>query len=249
MTTTQIDLPEMTVESRESDKSHGIQAPDLSDANMEVQVSETCLLNQLAIRNNGKRTHQTTNILRKYIPVETDHHEIIQAVEAVSWYKTRWEVSKFVIDDMCSEWFNKALKYVLKKWQKHKESLGFIDGSGIWYLEAYRDRLKVTLEKCFDAKYFYKVKRPLEHLRDKWVKIESLANAIHPWHRSYPAWHGTKFLTAVEVLNDVFHLDSECYKILLIDACVNSMWRSWNLIHYPMDNLAWWVLTTLKEFQ
>lgn len=240
-------LPKMTVEKRVSTTAHAIPAPDLSPENMELQIKETIILNDDAKENGWKQS--TLDILKKYIPIEVTDKEIKDAVLAVSGYRSRKKVSKFVVDDMCLEYFNKALKYCLKMKQKHVKDEGFIDGSWIGYVNSYVDRLKVTLEQCFDAKYFYKLKRPLEHCMEKGIDLSWSANAIHPGHWSYPAGHGTKFVTVLEVLNEVFVLDEEVYKNILIDSCVEAMWRSGNLIHYPMDNLVWGHLTKLKEFQ
>jgi len=239
-------LPKMTVELRESNTAHTVPEPNMEKANMDLQTQETIQLNEDAKEGYWKET--TIKILGKYIPaMEEDEAQaaVMQVMNMSSWQEVSW----FVQDDECLEFFNMALTYCKKEGQPHRKDKGFIDGSGIGYVKAYTKRLKETLEQCFDAKYYFKVKRPLEYIQDEMgMDLSKVANAIHPGHYAYPAGHGTKFLTAVEVLNDVFHLDQNCYRQLFVAACVASMGRSGSLIHFPQDNLAGGYLTTLKEF-
>jgi len=240
-----ITLPEMIVEQRESISAHGVLPPDLDNLHLEFQ--KTLILNNDAKLDGWRKS--TTDLLKEYIPFEVSHEEIVKACKQVMGLNSWKEVSFFVERDVCSEFFNMGLKYCLGEKQVHQKEKDFIDGSGIGYLKKYTSRLKVTIEECFDAKYFYKLYRPLKYGIENFVlNLSSIANAIHPGHWTYPAGHGTKFLTAVEVLRDVFHLDQFCYKELLVAACVASMGRSGLLIHFPQDNLAGGKLTTLKEF-
>lgn len=246
-------LPEMTVEARESTTAHGINPPNTQASYLDQDIQEVILLNEYAKTLNSD--HKAWEILANHLPFIVTPDEIDSAVIDFG-DKTKnnlhfWsEICVWVRDDMCAEFFNMALKYCLAEGQKHKAEKDFIDGSGIGYLRKYTNRLKKTLEEAFDAKYFFKLPRPLEYLRDnKGFGLMSLAaNHIHPGHWSYPAGHGTKFLTAVEVLDDVFHLDQKCYRNLLIVACVYAHGRSGNLIHFLQDNLAGGQLTDLKEF-
>ena len=192
--------------------------------------------------------NRVLDILIEYIPFSVDDHNIVHSTAEVLGMESWKEVTEFVQNDMCLDFFNLALAYCLKEGQVHKREKGFIDGSGIGYVSAYTKRLKKTLELCFDAKYYYKVERPLVYAESIGLDLSRVANKIHPGHWSYPAGHGTKFLTAVEVLDDVFHLDYGCYMSILIAACVAAMARSGSLIHYPSDNLAGGYFTTLKEF-
>jgi len=239
---TAIPLPDMTVEKRVSNKAWGIPPPEEKRA---LQMQESIILNEAA--KVGGWSVEVEAILHHYF----DHGvDISESVEAVTGFKSWRDLSIFVQDDMCSEFFNMALKYCLREGQKHKVEKGFIDGTGIGYLKSYITKLKPALERCFDAKYFYKMKRPLEYIRDEFgMDLSVVANHIHPGHWSYPAGHGTKFLVAVEVLNDVFHLDAICYRTLLTAACAGAMGRTGNLIHDPQDNLAGGHLTSLKEFK
>lgn len=238
----------MTVEARESKDAHGIAAPDLSAENLAKQVEQTIKLNEHA-KLPGWQV-ETLAILNEYLSDIPGTEEVYVPTACINVLNmTSWkEVTEFVQNDMCSEFFNLALKYCLAEGQNHKKEKGFIDGSGIGYLKKYQARLKETLEQAFDAKYFFKVQRPLEYILQEFkMDLSSIANYIHPGHWSYPAGHGTKFLTAVEVLNDVFHLDRDCYKELLVAACVASMARTGSLIHYPMDNLAGIALVNIER--
>lgn len=235
------ELPEMTVEKRISQTAHSVPAPNF-DWDKELTLA-------MQMNEDAKTDHwpdRTMKIIAEYCPFEVSPYEIPNKVKEVLGFSTWSDLSAFVVDDMCLDFFNLCLQYCLKQGQNHKRERGFIDGSGIGYARAYINRLKPALEQCFDAKYFYKIPRPLEYSN---ADISWLANAIHPGHWSYPAGHGTKFLIAVEVLDNLFHLDSDCYRNLLIAACAGAMGRSGSLIHYPCDNLAGGSLTNLKEWK
>jgi len=225
----------MTVELRESTTAHGIPAPS-GDRNRELEL--TIELNSLAKVSQAWHP-RVVEILNEYSSIPLTQDKVVNAIYQVTGYRSWKDLSAFVVDDMCSEFFNMCLKYCVKTGQEHVENLGFIDGSGIGYLSFYRDRLKVVLEQAFDAKYYFQQTRPLVYaLEDKGIDLSNVANAIHPGHWSYPAGHGTKFLCSVECLNQVFNLTDEAYEILLIAAIVASHGRSGNLIHFPEDNCA-----------
>ena len=191
-------------------------------------------------------------IIAKYVNkvVEIRSHDIGSIMLNVGNWGSWQEVCEFVQDDGCSDFFFILQKFCEKEGQQPRKNKGFIDGKGFGYAKKWNKRGDELIEKCFDAKYFYKVERPTKYLFDlTGVDLRTVAKYDHPGHWSYPAGHGTKFLTAVEVLNDLFVLDSRCYRMMLIAACVAAMGRSGNLIHYPADNLAGGSLTNLKEFQ
>lgn len=242
-----IDLPKMTVEQRESMTAHSVPAPS---ENLTEQLSEAIVLNMDSAR--GFLSEKGHQILSKYISpyveYSKDRYEsaIMEVMKLYNWQ----DVSNFVKEDDCTEFFIMARKYCQTQGQKHKREKDFIDGSGIGYTSKYLRDLKPVLEKCFDAKYFYKISRPIEFsLFSFGIDLTQVANHLHPGHWSYPAGHGTKFLQVVETLNDIYHLDTHCYEMILLAACIASMGRSGNLIHYPSDNLAGGYLTNLKEFK
>lgn len=241
-------LPDMNIEYRESNTAHSVPEPTFD---LPEQLLEAIILNDDAKGQEHTYEDQwrerTLEILLKYIPVaDVSGGEVVAAVRNVLHINSWRHLSRFVVDDMCLDFFNLALRYCLEQGQSHQRDKGFIDGSGIGYAKKYISRVKETLEQCFDAKYYYKVEQPLVYSP---IDLSLTANAIHPGHWSYPAGHGTKFLTAVEVLADVFHLDTKCYRELLIAACAAAMGRSGSLIHYPADNLAGGYLTNLKEWK
>lgn len=244
-------LPDMVVESRVSTTAHTVPIPNLTSENMCNELGKTIMLNSDG-KGSGISWPQTTiDILISYSKLnpKPSRKEIINSVREVLGFNSWHEVSKFVVDDMCLDFFNLCLKYLVRIGAQHKDNLDFIDGSGIGYAKTYIERLKITLEQAFDAKYFYQVKRPLVYaLEENNIDLINTANAIHPGHWSYPAGHGTKFFTTVEVLNDVFNLNTIQYRNLMIAAHTAAMGRSGNLIHYPVDNDAGAYLTTLVEY-
>lgn len=235
-------LPDMTVEQRNSTTAHGIPTPSVDVAK---QLEMAIELNHIA---KGRLwTPRVPEILQDYCPIPLPSAgDCKNVVMNVTGYGTWGELSRFVVDDMCLDFFNLALAYCLKTGQPHKNNLGFIDGSGIGYVSVYVNRLKVTLEQAFDAKWFYKKTRPLVYALSMGMDLSDVANAIHPGHWSYPAGHGTKFLTAVEVLDSVFDLSTQCYEELLIVAALAAHGRSGSLIHYPEDNCASEVFINLR---
>lgn len=244
-------LPEMTVESRTSTTAHTVPPPDQSSANMHNELTKTIILNKDGQGSGDLWPSSTISILIEYckLTVPPNSREIRDSVREVLGFNSWAKLSRFVVDDMCLDFFNLCLRYLIRVNAEHKNDLDFIDGSGIGYAKIYIDRLKVTLEQAFDAKYYYQIKRPLVYAIDELnLNLISTANAIHPGHWSYPAGHGTKFFTAVEVFNDIFNLTSQQYRYLFIAAHCAAMGRSGNLIHYPMDNDGGAYLTTLPEY-
>lgn len=228
-------LPEMTVEERVSTNSHGVPAPDTSTENLCRELSLAIQMNHDA--NKGGWPLTTLKILKQYSYFPVGYAEIPEAVNKVLGFNTWGQLSAFVVDDMCLDFFNLALSYVLYEKQPHKQDLGFIDGAGIGYANFYIDDLKITLEKAFDVKWFYKVPRPLVFAsNDLQMDLSETANAIHPGHWSYIAGHSTKFITAVYTLNKLFDLDRRVLRNLMIAMTVGAQGRSGSLIHYPMDN-------------
>lgn len=266
---TQIPIPEMTVEERSSTTPHRVPEPDLSDANMAVQLRDATQLNHDAAqlielrrclqedleRQIGEAAwpQSTLDILRRHISTlvpDVMDDEIIYAAEVVLQCKDIGQLASWVQDDQCSEVFNRMLAHCVRENQPHRTDEGFIDGSGIGYLRHYVNALKISLEKTFDAKWYYKVVRPIEWL---WTKskfdMTPVVNAINPGHWSNPQGHATKSFTALEVLRYVFTLESGCNRQLLIAACLFGHGRDANFIHYPMDTYASGYNTGLDEFK
>lgn len=245
-----IPLPDMTVETRVSTTAHTVPAPNVTVPFLCEQLEIATILNDEA-KNGPRWPAYTLNFLSTSckLAVKPTPNEIKNAMAQVMRYGSWKEAVVFVQDDMCADFFNKCVQYLVRIGAEHTNALDFIDGAGIGYNGTYLTRLKVTLEQAFDAKYFYQVKRPLVFsLDNNNMDLSRIANAIHPGHWSYPAGHGTKFFTAVEVLSQVFNLTTQQYRNLFIAAHVCAHGRSGNLIHYPVDNDAGGYLTTLPEF-
>lgn len=240
-----MNLPDMTVEYRDPTTAHGIPVPNLSAAKMAKECQYAIQMNH-DYHYKGWR-QPTIDILIKYSPIPNlTKEEIVKSVYDVFGYRSWKEVSEFVVDDMCSDFFNIALRECITNNQQQVSNTDFIDGTGVGFLEYYRDILKVNLEKAFDCKYFYKVRRPLVYMIEEFgLDLSKVANALHPGHFSFCQGHGTKMYTAVDCLNDVFNLDDECFRRLFIAAYVGSQGRCGNLIHFPMDSTP--VLVIMKD--
>lgn len=260
-------LPEMHVEKREPKTGHRVPVPDMSNENLSLQLEEAMKLNndakiydvrmlmyaevdrQLAPK---AWTDDTLEILHKYISEyvpNLEYDEIIQASKDVLKCSGFDQVAALVRDDMCSEVFNLMLQYCLREGQKHQKDRDFIDGSGIGYLKEFMKDLKENIELTFDAKWWYKVERPLVFALKKFgINLISISNKVHPGHWSYPQGHATKSFTALQTLRGVFHLDNNCNRMMFIAACVFAHGRDGNLIHFPMDTYASGYNTSLEEF-
>lgn len=265
---TEPSLPDMVVEKRDPKSAHRVPEPVSDPDVLGEQLQEAIQLNQDAGLYRTREmmyaevdaqlmdmawTPETLAILRKYIGTvvpDVSDDEIITASKDVMGCAGFDVVARWVQDDMCSEFFNRALKYCINEQQPHRQERGFIDGSGIGYLDMYRSTLKRNIEKAFDAKWFYKFLRPLQYAWEtNGMNLERVANAVHPGHWSFPQGHATKSLTSVEVLSQRTHkLDGKCYRNLLIAALVFGHGRDGNLIHWPQDTYGSGYVTNLPEF-
>lgn len=267
MNTTNKPLPKMTVEKRISRTPHRVPKPLTDKELIAEQIQDTLQLNndakiyevrELLYKEIDDKLAplawkpSTLNILKKHIGVffpDITDEEIISISKDVLKVNGFDELSRWVQDDMCSEVFNRMLRYCINDEQTHTIEKGFIDGSGIGYLSLFIKNLKINIEKTFDAKYYYKGERPLKYILDVYgMDLTLMANEIHPGHYTYPQGHSTKSLTAVQTLAQVFKLDPTCYRKLLIAAFLFGHGRDGNLIHKPEDTYAAGFNTTLKEF-
>lgn len=262
------ELPEMIVEKRNSTTAHRVPAPNTDPEFLAGQIQDALQLNndakvyefrELLMAEVHKRMEPlawkktTTDILIKNLkPFVSDitREEIIKSVKDVFGLNGFDELARWVQDDMCSEVFNRMLKYCLKEGQPHKREKGFVDGSGIGYLNLFRKNLKVNIEKTFDTKWFYKVERPLEYIQKTYgMDLSLLANKIHPGHWSYVQGHQTKSLTAVQTCRECFNLDSKCDRALFIAGMLFGAGRDGNLIHIWPDSANAGYNTELEEFK
>lgn len=251
---TRIPLPPMTVDKTGRTKSaHGIPAPDNSEKNMRQQIQETMQMNEDA-KHDGWRP-DTLDLLEKYLRPYihgVDGDEIVKAVQEVTGFTSWRDLSRFIADDECSEFFNMAHKYYKTKngGQPEVKRKGFIHGGGFGYLDAYRIATVPVLKKMFDAKYFFNRRRPLVYMAEELgIDYTPFANAIHPGHPEYGTGHSIKLLMVVQVLDDLYNENPECRRNNLIAAATGSMARSGSFIHYPESNLIGGMLTKLPEFQ
>jgi hypothetical protein len=247
---TAIPLPAMDVEDRADNLPHTVPEIDNSDVNMCAELSKATLMNHLAL-NGPAWPEDVLNIIKEYckLSVAPTNAEMKNAVYEVTKFTSWKQVCKFVLDDLATDFFNICLRYIIAQGAPKKDPSGFIGGILVRYVNLFMDRLEETMELCFNAKYSYKVRRPLVYsIEHNGMDLSRVAGAIHPGHWSYPAGHGTIYFTAVEVLNDLYTLTTQQYRNLFLAALVCANGRAGNLIHYPMDNDAGGYLTTLPEY-
>jgi len=187
---------EMSVEKRISTTAHGIKPPtNPGEPGFAEQLQDTVILCREASRADGiPWTKETIRVLEKWNPTKSKRSipEIMENLGFNSWK----EVCEFVKHDECPE-FAVKMEIWAKKELNLKQDKGFIDGQGIGFYRDYLDELKVTLEKAFDIKWYYKAKRPLQYIYDTLgVDFSVMANYIHPAHNSFVAGHSVKFYTA-----------------------------------------------------
>ena len=260
-------LPEMTVEKRESTTAHRVPAPNMDEAHVATQLSESIQLNadaglykvrEMMYREVDEKLAEfawpdtTTDILIKYIKpfyYDVTKQEIIQVAKEVLQCPGFDMVARWVQDDMCSEVFNRQLKYVIKKGQPEIKNKGFINGSGFGYLKNFVKIGFSNIQEAFDAKYFYEGSRPLVLLFEKFgLDLTNFANKIHPGHFTIPQGHSCKGFSSLETLRYSFKLDKDCDRALFISCIIFFFGRDGNLIHKPEDGIASGFTTGLKEF-
>ena len=230
----------MTVEKRVSTTAHGIKPPSQPGTpEFAEQLQDTITLcRESAIEDTVPWTAETLRILEKYSPVSTTRTipQIMSDIGFENWK----DVCDFVKYDDCPEFAVPMAKWAKKENFALREDRGFIDGQGIGFYQDYLDELKVTLERAFDAKWFYQAKRPLQYLYESTsgVDFSKIASYVHPAHNSYPAGHGTKFYTVVSTLLRWYYVPKHKRAELIKAAYVTAMGRSGILVHYPEDNLA-----------
>ena len=248
-------LPQMTVEQREVDNMHGLAAANRDPKFLGEQIQDAIQLNNDAKLYEVRELlyaeidakleplawkTTTLDIIQKYaneILDDVSREEIKMVAKDVFGFSGFDQVARWVQDDMCSEVFNRMLKYCLKEGQSHDREKGFIDGSGVGYLGVFHRNCKKNLEVTFDVKWTDKMKRPLELCLEMYgIDLSRFANAIHPGHWSYIQGHITKALSAVQVLQDVFNLDKNCNRSLVLAALIFGLGRDGNFIHLPQDS-------------
>jgi hypothetical protein len=240
-----VQLPDMFVEERTPSAAGGVAPPRHTyEQHPEVNAKELddtdCLNGRAKLRRGWDI--RALEILVEYTPQIPDlkPEEIAPAVFDVTGFTSWKQSAEFVKDDECVHFYLMLKYFCTKKGIKPRENLDFIDGTGVGFYRQYLDICKQTLENAFDAKWFYQMKRPLVTLLEQGVDMSYDANAIHPGHWSYPAGHGTKFLTAARVIAKQFDVPEAEMRVILIAACILSHGRSGLFIHYPSDNLASW---------
>lgn len=252
-------LPEMTVELRESDTAHGLRAPlEPGSPEYNQQLSdmiELCQGAKKGVTPDNAWPARVLELLKEYAPFGM-MAEIPTALSEFGF--SSWsECVRFVMDDNCDDFASIVLRWTQGLSLPHKTENGFIDGDGIGFKRRYIDRLgrktgsRGTLEKTFDAKYYFQQKRPLVELIDRMGEpaAKCLMNYVHPGHYSYPAGHGAKFFEVVDLARDTWTIGDYRDNMLLVAAYVLAMARSGGGVHFPEDNIASGYLAGLPEFK
>lgn len=251
-------LPEMTVEKRDSKTAHGLYPPIQPDTPEYLkQISDMLELCQGAKVNAGPNEghwpERVIEILQEHAPFQM--HDVELSLSRFGFYG--WsDCVRFVMDDNCDDFASLLLRYTQREKIPHKDNKGFIDGDGIGFKRRYIDRLgrkgdsPGSLEKAFDAKYFFKQARPLVALQEILGPdaANCMVNYIHPGHWAFPAGHGAKFYEAADLARDTWDLSEVQDDIILTASYVLAMARSGGGVHFPEDNIASGYLAGLPEF-
>jgi len=240
------ELPSMTVESDRVGNAHGIPPPN---PDLDTELSKVMVVANHQNTLTDPWPQEVLELLAEYHPVPIDPKVIPGIIKDVLGFDSWYEVSMFSATDVCFDFFNLLLRYVRREKIKPREDKDFIDGPALGWVMAYGERLKEAMELVGDAKYEFKELRPLAHAQTKGLDLAPYALAIHPGHWSYPAWHGCKFLIAVEVMRQKLALGPRHSSRIFHAACIASQGRAGALIHFLQDNVAAGYVTTLHEFQ
>lgn len=242
-------LPEMTVEARDSDTGHGL-IPFAPKGSPEYaqELSDMLVLCQDAKSDSAFWADSTMEILTRYAPYAIE--DIAMRVYRVTGFTSWRECVDFVRDDECIDFAVMVAKYAKSEGLMQREDRDFIDGGGLGYYQRWLDRTKRTLEKAFDAKYYFKRDRPLVDLIDVLGdKADCIVNYMHPGHYAYPAGHGAKFFETVDLARDSWDMSEGQDRAILTAGYVLSMARSGGGVHFPMDNVVSGYLAGLPEFK
>lgn len=240
--------PEMTVEKRASTTAHNLKPPTVEGTKeYKKQLQDTIELCE------NKDTFFWANevlvVLNKYSPVDIGEIRVRDLMEEFGFESWK-SVCDFVRNDECVEFMVRVAKYCKNKGFAVRKDRGFINGEGFGLYRRYEDRASAVMEKGFDAKWFFKAKRPLEILKENTgVDFSCASNYVHPPHHRYPAGHCIKFYEAIDTALDTWAIPNEERVNLIFAAYVVSMGRSGLLVHLPEDNIAGGALTGLKEFK
>lgn len=238
-----MNIDSMTVEKRDG-KNHGLKKPtDPKSSAFSVRLGEVVILAS-ECKEEGF-SDKVVQILENYAGCNLNF-EMFNKLN-MSWNDCVY----FVKDDKCIEAALIAHKYVTQYIQAPtKVGRDFIDGdSGIGFYTRLIDRQKRALEKAFDCKWYFKARRPLQHLRDM-VGEESalrLVNYAHPAHWTYPAGHGAKFAASFDAFDDAYELTANDLEMLFTFFFVLSCARSGGGVHFMEDNVASWSLVKGRE--
>ncbi len=239
-------LPEMTVELRQSTTAHGLKPPTMpGDPGWEEQIEDFFILLEGA-KEEAPWSLEVRRVLKKHAPFElSDIESSLKAFGFNSWR----ECVDFVKDDECIEFMVRVAHWAKKNNFEVRTDRGFIDGEGVGLYKRWADRTDRTLEKIFDAKYYFQAERPLVYLNNALgCDCTPLMNYIHPGHWRYPAGHGGKFYESADLGRDTWVLQEWSWFVLLTGSYVLSMARTGGGVHLPEDNIAAGALAGLSEF-
>lgn len=257
---TQKTLPPMFVEERDVNNTHWLNAPIRPwDDGYEQQLSSYILLMEWAKVEGW--TWEVLEELTRYLPEDLKEYgsqipKIVEHFNVDRYEFFGWaDIVDFVRDDECVEFAVIAKKWISREWIKVKNDLWFIDGTGTGHYERYMDRLNRkweslwVLEKAFDAKWTFKMKRPIIELSERaGIDMTPIMPYMHPWHRAFPAGHGAKFFGVVKQIIDTYDLTPMQRIYLIVWAYVFAMARTGWGVHLPQDNYASAYLAGIEEF-
>lgn len=228
-----------TVEQRNSTTGHEVPQPNTTQENMCDELERAIQMNHDATIGGWPTT--TMNLLIDYCPLEIKPtiSELRIASRDVMGFRSWREASDWVAKDLCTDGFGYVMRYLLKKGYDRIENRGFLAGDCLGYMNDFVQFLEPISQKTFDAKWFYRVSRPVHWAwENRNMDLRTVARNLNPSHYSYPAQHGTVAYANLVMANRIFSLPNEEYRKLFLAMYVVAMARSGNLIHYPMDNLA-----------
>lgn len=253
-------LPDMVVEKRDVNNKHWLHDPILPwDEWYEQQLQSF-----LTLMEGSKKSWRSEQVLKEldlYLPESLKKHshripEIFNMFVVKPYSIIDWEDAvEFVKDDECIEFFTLLMKWTKKVKLQRKKDDWFIDWWGTWDYERYLDRLNRkweslwTLEKAFDAKYTFKMYRPIIEMSERMgIDMTPCMPYMHPGHWAFPAGHWAKFFEAIQYIMDTFVCTEETKEILVVYAYVMSMARTGWWVHLPQDNYASAYLAWIKDF-
>lgn len=234
----EIKLPEMTVEKRQSTTAHGLYPPKVEGEEYEQELRDVLEMVEAAKMDES----WPAEILNRYnVFGEYSVADYARAANDFGFRSWR-ELSLFVEDDECIEMYMHICKWAKKHKLKNKVN-GFINGPCLGSYKRFLERVEPVLQAGFDAKYYFynrlETRRPIERFAEKLgFSCRNVVLGKTPHHPTFPAGHSCIFFSCLEAAKREWDIPAGLLSNLQNVVYLASMGRSGLGVHAGSDNTA-----------